>query len=468
LRLCVFAFISVAVTLLLPGCAMGPNYQRPKLATPPTFRGADATANQASLADTKWSDLFQDPVLTELVTIALRQNYDIRIAAERVLQARAQLGITRSELLPTLDADGRFSANRNSRIGANQLLPRSTNTDVSYTQAGFSLSWELDIWGRIRRLNESARAQYLASEEARRGVTTTLVADVTTGYFALRELDLELEIARKTRDIAENSLRLTRLRQQRGVATGLDVHQAEQLLHTATAQIAASERAIAQAENSLSVLLGQPPNDVSRGKRLDEFTAPAQVPSGLPSTLLTRRPDIRQAEQILIAANAQIGAARALYFPQIALTGFLGGQSRALTELFTSPARLWNFNPVANLPIFNAGRLRSNVKLAEAIQREALVQYEKTIQTAFREVSDSLVSFRKRTEQLEQQQLLVDALRESNRLSLLRYQGGLDSYLQVLDAQRSLFQGELALAQLHREQLLAIVQLYRALGGGWQ
>ena len=458
----------IATALLFCGCAVGPNYHRPKVDIPPAFRGADAAAGEASLADTKWSNLFQDPVLTELLNTAVKQNYDLRIAAERVLQARALLGIARSDLLPTLEANGRFSANRNSQIGANPLIPKGANVDVSYTQAGFNLGWELDVWGRVRRLKESANAQYLATEEARRGVMTTLVADVTTGYFTLRELDMELEIAGKTRDTAQSSLRLTRVREQRGVATGLDVHQAEQLLHTANAQIAASERAIAQAENSLSVLLGRSPSEIPRGRSLDQFTAPAQVPAGLPSSLLTRRPDIRQAEQTLIAANAQIGAARALYFPQISLTGFLGGQSRALTDLFTGPARQWNFNPLASLPIFNAGRLRSNVRFTEAAQREAVIQYEKTIQTAFREVSDSLVSLRKTSEQMEQQRLLVAALRESNRLSLLRYQGGLDSYLQVLDSQRNLFEGELVLSRLAREELLAVVQLYRALGGGWQ
>jgi multidrug efflux system outer membrane protein len=299
-------------------------------------------------------------------------------------------------------------------------------------------------------------------------VTTTLVADVTASYLALREFDMELEIARKTRDLGENGLRLTTLRQQSGVATALDVHQAEQVLRSATAQIAASERSIAQQENALSVLLGRAPGDVARGKRLDELAAPVVVPAGLPSDLLTRRPDIREAEQTLIAANAEIGAARALYFPQISLTGFMGGQSRALTDLFTGPARQWNLSPVGNLPIFNAGRLRSNVKVTEAIQRESLARYEKTIQTAFREVSDSLIAYHKTTEQLEQQHLLVNALAESDRLSLVRYQGGLDSYLQVLDAERNLFQGQLAEAVLRRNTLLSIVQLYRALGGGWQ
>jgi multidrug efflux system outer membrane protein len=458
----------IAGTLLLSGCVMGPNYQRPKLDTPAAFRGADAPAGEVSLADSRWSDLFKDPVLTDLITTALRQNYDIRIAAERVLEARAELGITDSDLFPTLDVNGTFAANRNSLIGSNRFLPAGVSNDVSYTQLGFRLGWELDVWGRLRRLRESARAQYLASEEARHGVTTTLVADVTAAYLALREFDLELEIARKTRDLGEDGLRLTTLRQQSGAATALDVHQAEQVLRSASAQIAASERSIAQEENALSVLLGRAPGDVPRGKRLDELAAPAEVPAGLTSTLLTRRPDIREAEQTLIAANAQIGAARALYFPEISLTGFMGGQSRALTDLFTGPARQWSVSPVASLPVFNAGRLRSNVKFTEAFQRETLARYEKTIQTAFREVSDSLIAYRKTTEQLEQQQLLVTALSESNRLSLVRYQGGLDSYLQVLDAERNLFQGQLAEAVVRGNSLLSIIQLYRALGGGWQ
>jgi NodT family efflux transporter outer membrane factor (OMF) lipoprotein len=460
--------LSVLSSLLLVGCVAGPNYKRPLVNTPSTFRGADQPPVQASLADTKWPDLFQDPALTNLVTLALTQNFDVRIAAERVLQARAQYGITRSDVLPTVDIVGGFSANRNSQIGANRLLPAGVNSDVSYSQLGFGLGWELDVWGRVRRLKESELAQYLATEEAQRAITTTVIADTTAAYLTLREFDLELEIALKTRTLAEDSLRLTRLRQQQGVATGLDVYQSEQLLRSATAQIAASERAIAQAENALSLLTGQPPAAVARGKKLEELAAPAQVPVGLPSSLLERRPDIRAAEQSLISANAQIGVARAAYFPQISLTGFMGGQSRALTDLFTGAARQWTFNPVASLPIFNAGRVRNGVRLTEAIQREAVVRYERSIQTAFREVSDSLVGFHKTGEQHQQQQLLVGALRESNRLSTVRYEGGLDSYLQVLDAQRNLFQSELIEARLRRDVLLSFVQLYRSLGGGWQ
>ena len=463
-----FSVLSILGVLVLSGCVAGPNYRRPLVGAPATFRGADQEPAPASLADTKWPELFQDPALTDLVTTALTRNYDVRIAAERVLQARAQYGITRSDVFPTVEAAGSFSANRNSQVGANKLLPPGVNADVSYSQLGFGLGWELDVWGRVRRLKESELAQYLATEEAQRAVTTTVIADTTAAYLTLREFDLELEIARKTRAVAEDSLRLTRLRQQQGVATGLDVYQSEQLLRSATAQIAASERAIAQTENALSLLTGQPPAAVARGKNLEDLVTPAQVPVGLPSSLLERRPDIRAAEESLISANAQIGVARAAYFPQISLTGFMGGQSRALTDLFTGAARQWSFNPVASLPIFNTGRVRNGVRLTEALQREGLVRYERSIQTAFREVSDSLVGFHKTGEQHQQQQLLVGALRESTRLSTVRYEGGLDSYLQVLDAQRNLFQSELVEARLRRDVLLSFVQLYRSLGGGWQ
>jgi len=458
------------LAILLTGCAVGPNYKRPVVAAPTQFRGDQTPGppSQVSLADSKWFDLFQDDVLKQLVQTALVQNYDLKIAAERVLQARAALGITKADQFPTVNGVAQFNSNKNSRIGSIRFLPPGVNPDVTYTQVGFTLSWELDIWGRLRRLTEAARANYLASEEAQRGVTTTLVADVTSAYFALRELDLELEIGRKTLDVGENGLRLTTLRRDQGAATGLDVRQAQQLLYTATAEIASIERQISQTENALNLLLGKDPGDVPRGKNLEDFTAPSAVPPGLPSALLDRRPDIRQAEMNLVAANAAIGAAKALYFPQIELTGLLGAQSRALTNLFTERGRFSNISPEATLPIFNAGRIRSNVRLTEAQQREALIQYQKTIETAFREVSDSLIGYRKTAEQRGQEELLVKALQESSQLSTLRYEGGLDSYLQVLDAQRNLFQGQLQLAQLRREELVSVVQLYRALGGGWQ
>jgi multidrug efflux system outer membrane protein len=456
-----------AITLFISGCVAGPNYQRPPIEPPATFRGADVEAGEASIADTRWSELFRDPVLSNLISTALRQNYDLQIATERVWEARAALGITDSDLYPSLDINGTFAANRNSQVGSIRFLPQGVNNDVSYTQAGFRIGWELDFWGRLRRLSEAARAEYLSTKEARHGVRTTVVADVTASYLTLRELDRELEVASKTAEIAQDSLRLTTLRQRSGAATGLDVRQAEQFLRSATAQIAASERLIAQQENALSLLLARDPGGVPRGKELDDLLPPVEVQAGLPSSLLERRPDIREAEQRLVSANAQIGAARALYFPQISLTTFIGGQSRALTDLFAGPAKQWNFNPLVNLPVFNTGRVRSNVRLTEAAQREALAKYQKTIQSAFREVSDALIAYHKDTEQLEQQQLLVKALQESSRLSLIRYQGGLDSYLQVLDAERNLFQGQLAAARLRRDMLLSVVELYRALGGGW-
>jgi len=284
----------------------------------------------------------------------------------------------------------------------------------------------------------------------------------------LREADLELSIARQTLTDAEAGLRLTTLRLRGGTATAIDVRQAEQFLYTATSQIAAAERQIEQSENLLSLLTASNPHAIARGKELNELTTPPEIPAGMPSALLDRRPDIRQAEEMLVAANANIGAAKALYFPQIELTGFLGAQSRALTSLFTGPARDWSFTPSALVPIFNAGRIRNNVRFTEAQKQEALADYEKTIQTAFREVSDSLIGYRKISDQRAQQELFVTALRDSVRLANLRYKGGLDSYLPVLDADRNLFQGELELARLKRDELVAIVNLYRALGGGWQ
>jgi NodT family efflux transporter outer membrane factor (OMF) lipoprotein len=463
--------VVVVLSLFLTGCAVGPNYKRPVVQTPAQYRQplpVTGPAERASLSDLAWANLFQDEVITTLIKTALAQSHDLEAATQRVLEARAQFGITRSQLAPQITGSGSFTAARTSSIGSFNFIPPGTNLAVSYTQAGLNLSWELDVWGRIRRLTESARAQYLAQEEARHAVISSLIADVLTTYLTMRELDLELEVARKTKEIADNGLKLTNLRKERGVSTGLDVRQAEQLLYTATAQIAATERAIAETENSLNVLLGQNPGDIRRGKPLIELMGPIAVPAGLPSDLLERRPDIRQAEQTLIAANAQIGAAKAQFFPQISLTGVLGVQSRALGDLFSGPARNQSIAPAGVLPIFNAGQLRNNLRLTEAQQREAVANYRKTIQVAFQEVASSLADYQKNREQRSQEELLVKALRETDQLSTLRYKGGIDSYLQVLDAERNEFSGELTLAQLRKNELLSIVQLYRALGGGWR
>lgn len=453
--------------LLLSGCTVGPNYHRPQIAVPDQFRNAPAASGSGSIADTKWFDLFQDDALKQLVTTALANNFDLRIAAERVLEARAQYHITRGQLLPTLEAQGQFAATRSSSVGSFNFIPAGTNLKTSYTQAELSLNWEIDLWGRIRRLTESARAQYLASEEARNGVTISLISDVMNTYFALREADLELEIARQTQDIATHNLQLITLRHDRGAANGLDVTQAEQFLYTATSEIPSVERSIGVSEDALNLLLGSVPNEVPRGKKLDEITSAPELPAGLPSSLLERRPDIRQAEENLIAANAQIGAARALFFPQLSLTGTYGSQSRALTSLFTGPAALASIGPSVTVPIFRPG-LKAGVQLAEAQQREMLATYQKTIYGALREVSDALIAHDRTREQRAQEEKLVGTLSESVRLSNLRYRGGLDSYLQVLDAERNLFGGQLTLAQLRLLELQTVVQLYRALGGGWQ
>ncbi|HXE79270.1 MAG TPA: efflux transporter outer membrane subunit [Vicinamibacterales bacterium] len=464
-RLCV----AVAAMAVSAACAMGPNYKRPAVETPPAFRG-DATAtigDTRSIADTAWADLFRDETLTTLVTTALDGNFELRIAAGRVLQARELLRIQRADRLPIVDASAAATSARVSTAGANAGIPPGVDPDVSFAQVGFNLNWELDVWGRLRRLREAARAEYFAAEEFRRGVVATLIADVIETYLTLRSLDRQAEIARRTREIGLQGLRLTEARRAGGVASALDVRQAEQLLYTAGSQIAGIEREIELTENALGLLLGRAPHDIPRGQPFDALDAPPAVPPGLPSSLLERRPDIRRAEQELIAANARIGAAKAELFPRISLTGFFGFESRALSDLLSGPARTWTASAGALAPIFDAGRTRANVRLSEAVQREAVVNYQRVIHTALREVSDALAAYRRTGEQRAQQERLVEALRESTRLAAERYRGGLESYLPVLDAQRSLFEGELELARLRRQELSAIVQLYRALGGGW-
>jgi NodT family efflux transporter outer membrane factor (OMF) lipoprotein len=444
--------LAVALALGLSSCLVGPNYHRPATNVPAQFPDGSSTTGAESIADKKWPELFQDATLQQMVATALEKNFDVRIAAERVIEARAQYGITRANLFPTLDAQASYTASRSSSIGSFPFPP-GTPVAFAYTQAGVQLSWELDLWGRLRRLTEAARAQYLASEEARHGVIISLISDVMTTYFTLRELDLELAIGQQNNGIAHDNLRLIQLRKDRGAANGLEVHQAE--------------RSIATTEDALNLLLANAPGQVPRGETLEQISAAPELAAGLPSSLIERRPDIRQAEDNLVAANAQIGAARALFFPDISLTGFLGSQSQPLTQMFTGPARMASIVPSALLPIFHAG-LRSGVRLTEAQEREMLIAYQKSIYGALREVADALATHSLTREQRGEEEKLVTALSESVRLSTLRYRGGLDSYLQVLDAERNLFAGQLDLAQLRLQELESVVQLYRALGGGWQ
>ena len=461
-------FITFAALIALTGCAVGPNYKRPQIAVPDQFRGAPAgAAVPASIADTKWQELFPEPALAQLVTNALEHNFDLRIAAERIQEARAQLGVVRANQFPFVDVQTGVTGTRSSSVGANTFVAAGTPLKATYTSVGAALSWELDVFGRLRRLTEAARANYVASEEGRRAIQVSLVAGVMETWFQLLEQDSELDISRKTQGIAQDSLRLVQLRRDRGAASGLDVRQAEQLLYTAAARSAAAERIIAQTENQLSLLQGSAPGSTPRNKKLEEIAVPAQAPPGLPSAILERRPDIRAAEQNLIAANAQIGAARALYYPQFSLTAFAGGQSRYLLDLLTSPARVYSVAPAALQNVFHGGQVRNQVRFSEAQQRELLVNYQRTIYTALREVSDALSAFDRLREERTQQENLVNTLEDTVRLSELRYRGGLDSYLQVLDAQRNLFTGQLALAQLRLAERQSVVEIYRSLGGGW-
>jgi outer membrane protein, multidrug efflux system len=464
----------IIVTLmvsLLTGCLVGPNYRRPTVKPPDVFRGGpDATppADTTSLADLKWFEVFKDERLQELIRTALVANYDLRDAVARVDAARANLGIARADQLPNVAASADVTTLRNSASGSFPL-PQGFEQGRTFGSVALNLlSFEVDVWGRLRRATEAARADLLATEENRKAVVTTLVSDVASGYFSLLELDMELEIAKRTLTTREGSLQLIRIREQRGVATLLEVRQGEQLVHTAAQAILAIEQLIEQTENQISLLLGGSPGTIARGRPMTDQEQPPAVPPGLPSSLLERRPDIRGAEQNLVAANAIIGVAKAAYFPRISLTGFLGFQSNQLSNLFTAPTRAWQFVPQVTQPIFTAGRIKSNVRLAKAQQQIALIQYERVIQTAFGEVSDALIQHRKVREIRAKQELLVATLQDRSRLAYMRYRGGVDTLLNALDADRDLFDAELGLAQTRRNELLALVQLYRALGGGWQ
>jgi multidrug efflux system outer membrane protein len=456
----------VVAFVALGGCAVGPNYKRPQVALPGQFRNGPAPTSE-SLADTKWQDLFHDPVISRIVGEALQKNFDLRAAVERVEEAHGQLGVTKANQYPFLDVQSSFTASRPSSYSSTTFIRPGTNLSAAYSTVGAALSWEVDLWGRLRRQTEAARAQYLASQEGRNAVTVSLVSDVMTAYLQLLEQDLELDISRRTTSVAADGLKLVELRRTNGAASGLDVSQAEQLQFSAAAQIAAAQRNIAQTEDTLSFLQGNVPSAQERGRKLEDVAVPPEALPGLPSALLERRPDIRQAEQNLIAANAEIGAARALYFPQISLSAFAGGQSRGILALATNPARDASVVPSAVEAVFHAGQIRNQVRVSESQQRQMLIEYQKTIYTALRETSDALAAFDRNREERAQEERLVRTLQDALRLSELRYRGGLDSYLQVLDAQRNLFTGELSLAQLRLQERLAVVQLYRALGGGW-
>ena len=450
---------------LIGGCMVGPNYHRPVVQTPATYRdlseNPQVQAQAASYADLPWWQVFQGPQLQDLIRTALKQNYDLQIATERINAARAQVTITRSNLFPQVQGNGNFTGGKEGTF----------QTTANFLTLNADAAFQLDLFGRLRRATEASQAQLLATEDARQTVILTLVSDVASDYFALLQLDLQLQITQDTIKTQEDSVKLTKLRVDNGVATKLDVLQAQQTLDTANATVPDLERQIAQEEDAISILLGNYPQGVPRGLPLVAQALPPDVPPGLPSSLLERRPDIREAEQNLVAANAEIGVAKAQFFPQISLTGSGGGsfgRSSAFSSLMSSQVGIWSYGAQVSQPIFTGGALRGNLRLAKSENQQALFSYRQTIQRAFGDVSDALIGYDKLHQVRLRQEDTVADLRESVRLSNLRYTGGTTTYLEVLDGQRSLFAAELTLAEARGNEYQSLVQLYRALGGGWQ
>jgi multidrug efflux system outer membrane protein len=454
----------LAFALLLGGCLVGPDYVRPKVETPDSFRYADR--EEADMVNTVWWRQFQDPVLDGLIAEALANNRNVKIAAANVEKAAGVLIQTRSPLWPQIGYSGSAARERSSESGTVPLPARVENPFSAY-QTLASASWEIDLWGRIRRLTESAQAELLSTEEAGHGVILSLVASVATGYIQLLSLDEQLRVARRTLVTYDESVKLFELRFQYGQVSLMNVEQARSQYETAAAQIPPLESQIAQTENSLSILLGRNPGSIPRGRTIRELALPP-VPAALPSEVLTRRPDVRQAEQNLIAANAQIGAARALYFPTISLTGSFGYSSADLSNLFNGPARLWSYAGSLTGPIFAGGGIAGQVQQAEAGRKAALFSYELTIQNAFADAENTLVARSKLVEQLQAQERLVRANREYARLARLQFEGGYAPYSTVLQAEQQLFPAELNEAKYRGDLCNALVNIYKALGGGWE
>ena len=438
------------------GCKVGPNYKRPDVPAPPAFRGGESQPSQVSLGDTKWFDLFQDETLRGLIKEALQANYDVRIAAQRVLEAQGQLKVTRSRLFPQLDA----------QVGADRL---GLDSPIESSAGAFGVaSWEIDLFGKLRRATEAARADILATEANQRAVKQVLVASVASAYFDLREYDAELQVVRASIDTRQESLRLVISREEGGVGSLLDVDQARTLVQSAQAQAALLEKAQQQTENIINLLLAKPPGDVPRGRELVDQPQPPEVPAGIPSALLERRPDLQFAEQQLIAANARVGVAKAAFFPSINLTASGGVQTSDLLGVIVRSGTGYTMSGLVDLPIFDAGRRSGNYKIATAQREEYLIGYQRAINGAFQDVSNALVGYQKNKEYTGSQAQLTETLRDQTRLANKRYEGGVSSYLEVLDTERQRLTAEQNLAQARRDVLTSLVQLYKALGGGWQ
>ena len=453
--------LATLVSLLVAGCMVGPDYVRPPVDAPAAWRLSEPEVKD--LANTAWWEQFGDPVLNDLVATALRENKDLLIATARIDEFAGNYGFVRSGLFPQIGAGYEASRQKNVRT---DVVGASANTVYNSYDIALGASWEIDIWGRIRRQTEAARAQLLATEEGRSAVVLSLVGSVAGAYTNLRSLDRQLEIAKATAKSRGESYELFKMRFEGGVISLLELSQNKSQYEEALASIPPLEKAIAQQENGLSVLLGRNPGPIIRGKAIDQFALPA-IPAGLPSDLLERRPDIRRAEQNLIAANAQIGAAKAAYFPTISLTGLFGYASPSFSNLFNSQNKVWQYSAPISMPIFTAGAIAGQVQAAEAVQQQALFGYQKAIQEAFREVDDSLVNQDRTREQLKAQKRQVEALQQYASTARLRYDNGYTSFIEVLDAERSLFNVQLQYTQTHQVQLQAMINLYLAMGGGW-
>lgn len=440
------------------GCMIGPDYFRPDIDTPAAWRLSEQGARD--LANTTWWEQFNDPVLNELIATALRENKDLLIASARIDEFAGRYGITRSQMYPQVGLGADAARQKNT-------IPGTSVKDIYSSYDVFlGASWEIDLWGKLRRQSEAARAEIIASEEGRQGVILTLVASVAGAYVNLRDLDRQLEIATNTANTRAASYQLFQDRYAGGVVSLLELSQNKSQYEEALASIPALEKAITQQENALSVLLGRNPGPIPRGKSIDELVTPA-VPEGLPSSLLERRPDLREAEQTLIAANARIGAAKAAYYPSISLTGFLGVASTDLSDLFKESSKIWQYGASLGLPIFTGGLLAGQVQVAEARQQQALFAYQKAIQNAFREVNDALIDQDRTRVQLASQGLQVASLQQYAEMARLRYDNGYTSYIEVLDAERSLFNAQLQYTQTQQTLLQAAINLYKAMGGGW-
>lgn len=453
---------------LVSGCATGPDYQRPEMSPPAAYRDAAGLPVALSVADVPWWQVFGDEALQALIRDAVAYNHDLRIATGRVQEARALAGVAKSFLYPEVNLTAGYTGNQVSRNAEVAGVERDTDRTFSSASVTASMAWELDLFGRLRRNSEAAFARYMATEEGRRAVLITLVSDVATSYFLLREFDLQLEIAKRTLALNDKTVTFYTDRLSGGVSNRLELDQAVANRSLTGATIPDIERQISILENAISVLAGRPPGAIARGRTLDEQTFPPIVPVGVPAALLERRPDVVGAERLLVAANADIGAAKALFYPTITLTGSGGFVSSDLSDLLKGNSVIWSLGAGLFQPLFNAGRIRRNYEAALARFDQALAQYQQAAINAYREVADALISIQKLAQVRVEQEAGVVALRDASELSRERYDSGLANYLEILIADQQLFQLELQLAQTRGDQLRAFAQLYRALGGGWQ